>query len=110
MNETEFRLCLEIDVTVLNVWIEQGWVVPAELERERQFRDCDVARGRLILDLINRMGVNDAGVDVAMGLLDQVHGLRSTLRDLMAAIHAQDTEVKQRILSEIVPFEGNGRG
>ncbi|MGO4440531.1 chaperone modulator CbpM [Rhizobium sp. RAF56] len=99
MNEIEFRRSLKIDVTVLEVWIEQGWVVPDASLKERHFRDADLARARLILDLSERMGVNEAGVDVVMDLVDQLHGLRGTLRELIAAIHGQDADVKRRILA-----------
>ncbi|TCR93246.1 chaperone modulator CbpM [Rhizobium sp. BK376] len=101
MDELEFRVCLKIDVTVLDVWVEQGWVVPRSTEKGRQFRDADVARGRLILDLIDTMGVNEAGVDVAMDLLDQVHSLRGTLRELVEALNAEDEAVRRRIVAKI---------
>lgn len=105
MNELEFRLSLQIEVTVLDVWVEQGWVVPQFSDRERVFRDADVARGRLILDLIDTMGVNEAGVDIVMDMLDQVHGLRATLRDLTRAVGRQSSEVQQSILSDVERLE-----
>jgi chaperone modulatory protein CbpM len=101
MNDLEFRHSLRIDVTVLEVWIEQGWVVPDTSERGRQFREADIARGRLILDLSQTMGLNEAGVDVVMELIDQVHGLRGTLRELMDGIGAQSEDLQHRLLSEI---------
>lgn len=101
MDDREFRQSLRIDVTVLEVWIEQGWLVPGSTEQGRMFRDADLARGRLILDLIETMGLNEAGVDVVMELVDQVHGLRGTLRDLVDGIKAQDDAVQQRLMSHI---------
>jgi chaperone modulatory protein CbpM len=101
MDDREFRVSLEIEVTTLNVWIEQGWLAPETTDRGQLFSDADVARGRLILDLIETMGVNDAGVDVIMDLLDQIHGLRATLRDLVAAVEDQGTDVKLRILADM---------
>jgi chaperone modulatory protein CbpM len=47
------------------------------------------------------MGLNEAGVDVVMELVDQVHGLRGTLRDLLDGIEAQSEEVQRRLLAEI---------
>lgn len=101
MNDLEFRHSLRIDVTVLEVWIEQGWVVPDTSERDRQFHEADIARGQLILDLSDTMGLNEAGVDVVMQLIDQVHGLRGTLRELMDGIGAQSEELQNRLLSDI---------
>lgn len=101
MDDREFRQSLRIDVTVLDVWIEQGWLVPDTNAKGRTFRDADIARGRLILDLVQTMGLNEAGVDVVMELVDQVHGLRGTLRDLLDGIEAQSEEVQRRLLAEI---------
>lgn len=101
MDEVEFRVRLKIEGSVLDVWVHQGWVVPRSLEGRRHFRDADVARGQLILDMIDQMGVNDAGVDVAMGLLDQVHSLRRAMRDLVDTLNAEDAEVKRRILTKM---------
>jgi chaperone modulatory protein CbpM len=42
----------------------------------------DVARARLIRDLKDDFGVNDAGVDVILHLLDQLHGLRRAFDQL----------------------------
>lgn len=101
MNEFEFRDRLRIEVTVLEFWIEQGWVIPAAGQGGRLFRDIDLARGALIRDLTDRMGVNDDGIDIVMGLLDQIHGLRSTLNDVMAAISHQTEDVQYRILRDM---------
>ncbi len=101
MDDLEFRQFLKIDVTVLEVWVEQGWLLPQTHEGARDFRETDVARGRLILDLTRDMGVNDAGVDLIMDLVDQIHGLRGTLRELLAAVEEQDEEAKRRLRSKL---------
>ncbi|KQV29702.1 transcriptional regulator [Rhizobium sp. Root1203] len=101
MNDLELRRFLKIDVTVLDVWVEQGWLLPEANEGNREFRDADVARGRLILDLTQEMGVNEAGVDLIMDLVDQIHGLRGTLRDMLSAMEQQDDEVKRRLRGKL---------
>lgn len=98
MDDREFRLCLKIDRTVLDIWIEQGWLVPERAPEGRRFHEAEVARGQLILDLTRNMGVNEAGVDIVMDLLDQIHGLRGTMRALVAAIEQQEDETKSRLL------------
>lgn len=110
MDDRQFRQSLHIDVTVLDVWIEQGWLVPDATAEGRAFRDADIARGRLILDLIETMGLNEAGVDVVMELVDQVHGLRGTLRELVDGIAAQSDDVKQKLLAEIEQPRQRERG
>ncbi|NLR95414.1 MerR family transcriptional regulator [Rhizobium sp. P38BS-XIX] len=101
MDEREFRLHLEIETTVLEVWISEGWLVPEETAQGRSFREADIARGQLILDLHNAMGVNEPGVDVVMDLVDQLHSLRATLRDLTDAVRQQPSHVQELILSEL---------
>jgi chaperone modulatory protein CbpM len=105
MNESEFRLHLRIETTVLEVWISQGWVVPEVTDQGRSFRNADIARGRLILDLSKAMGVNEPGVDVVMDLVDQLHSLRATLRDLTDAVCRQSSDVQDHILSELTRAE-----
>jgi len=101
MDDLEFRLYLKIDVVQLDLWIEQGWLIPETSGEQRQFRDADVARARLILDLMGNMGVNEAGVDIVMDLIDQVHGLRGTMGKLMTAISKQERDVQRRLFESI---------
>lgn len=101
MNENEFRTRIRVEVTVLNGWIEQGWLLPRTQKGERVFTDIDVARAELINDLMGGMGLNEAGVDVVMDLIDQIHGLRATMSDLRRALAAQDEAVQLRVLRAI---------
>ncbi|MBP1875273.1 Chaperone modulatory protein CbpM [Ensifer adhaerens] len=101
MNDSEFCEHLEIEVTVLQVWVEQRWLVPRREDSGWIFEEDDLARARLIQDLTGPMGVNNDGVDVAMQLLDQIHGLRGRLRALMTAIRSQDPDVQRLILSRV---------
>ncbi|MBY5652412.1 MerR family transcriptional regulator [Rhizobium leguminosarum] len=101
MNDLEFRLYLKIDIAQLDLWIEQGWVIPETSGGKRQFRDADVARARLILDLMGNMGVNEAGVDIVMELVDELHGLRGTMGKLMTAIGKQEQDVQRRLFESL---------
>ncbi|MBX5083397.1 MerR family transcriptional regulator [Rhizobium lentis] len=101
MDDLEFRLYLKIDVVQLDFWIEQGWLIPETSSGRRQFRDADVARARLILDLMGNMGVNAAGVDVVMELVDELHGLRGTMGRLMTAIGRQERDVQRRLFESL---------
>ncbi len=103
MNELEFCLKLKIDAAALAMWIEQGWLVPDTTELEQQFREADVARGQLILVMTRDMdmGVNEEGVDLVMELVDQLHSLRRTMQDLMAANDQQDEETQFKIFHSV---------
>ncbi|MDR9771848.1 chaperone modulator CbpM [Rhizobium hidalgonense] len=101
MDDLEFRLCLKIEIDQLELWIEQGWLIPEISGGQRQFRDADVARARLILDLMAHMGVNEAGVDIVMELVDELHGLRGTMSQLMTAIGRQEQDVQRRLFESL---------
>ena len=100
MKDTELCRSLEIEITVLELWVENRWLVPEERDGARVFHDADLARARLIQDLVGPMGLNEDGVDVAMQLLDQIHSLRGRLGALMDAIRTQDADVQRRILAQ----------
>ena len=88
----DFLQRVEIDRATLEVWIEEEWIAPERSGGAFVFSEADLARARLIRDLIDDMGVNAAGVGVALNLLDQVHGLRSVLAQVLTAARAQGPE------------------
>lgn len=97
----EFLLRARLDRAALDAWIEAGWLLPQHEAEVRGFSDIDVARAYLIRDLKDGMGVNDEGIDVILDLIDQVHGLRRTMRELLASIQAQPDETRRRIVASI---------
>jgi chaperone modulatory protein CbpM len=82
MNKQDFLLCLSLQVQTLEFWLEQQWLIPEETSAGMKFSDRDVARARLIQELRSDFGVNDEGIDVALHLIDQLHGLRRVLAQL----------------------------
>ncbi|WP_454857910.1 chaperone modulator CbpM [Rhizobium binxianense] len=101
MDDHEFRHRLKIEVTELEMWIREGWLAPQIAEHQRRFRDADLARARLILDLTHGMGVNEAGVDIVMDLVDQLHGMRGAMRDIITAVSGEDVAVQQRLAAAL---------
>lgn len=75
----------------LELWIEQQWVIPRNSPSGPSFSDADVARVHLIRDLSERVGANEAGIDVILHLLDQMHGMRRAFEQLQA--HLNDKEI-----------------
>lgn len=47
------------------------------------------------------MGVNEEGIDIVMELVDQLHGVRAALKDLIAAIAQEDAMVQRRLLAAL---------
>ena len=92
METQEFISRSHLDAATLNVWIDEEWLIPRASGSALQFSDADLARARLIRDLKLDLGVNDEGIAIILHLLDQLHGLRSLVRD----IHAIETTVRAR--------------
>jgi chaperone modulatory protein CbpM len=97
----EFLLRARLDAAALESWIEAGWLLPREGGTEREFSELDLARAWLIRDLREAMGVNDEGITVALGLLDQLHGLRHALRRLSAALEAAPEPLRRDVLARL---------
>jgi chaperone modulatory protein CbpM len=83
MTKQQFLTSADLDVKTLEFWIEQHWLIPTETTTELSFSDKDVARAYLIRDLKGDFGVNDEGIDVILHLVDQLHGLRRALGELV---------------------------
>jgi chaperone modulatory protein CbpM len=79
----EFLLRARLDHATLTAWIAEEWLVPHSAAAEPEFTEVDVARAGLIRDLKEDLDVNDAGIGVILSLVDQVHGLRRTLAELL---------------------------
>ncbi|MBN9030800.1 MAG: hypothetical protein BGO05_30055 [Rhizobiales bacterium 63-7] len=82
MDKQEFLETFGLQVQVLDVWIEQQWLIPEKTPSGMRFREIDVARARLIRELQSEIGANDAGIDVILHLMDQLHGMRRVLAQL----------------------------
>ena len=82
----QLQVHLNLDAGTLQLWIEEGWLLPRR-DPDLAFSEGDVARAQLILDLTREMGVNDEGIGIILSLVDQMHGLRRVLRELLQASH-----------------------
>jgi chaperone modulatory protein CbpM len=85
ISRQEFMLRARLDDATLTAWIAEEWIIPRSAAAESEFADVDLARAALIRDLRHDLDVNDAGIGVILGLLDQMHGLRRTLAELLEA-------------------------
>jgi chaperone modulatory protein CbpM len=79
----EFLLRARVDRDTLEMWIAEEWIIPSGPDLETSFTDADLARAELIRDLKEDMEVNNAGVGVILNLVDQMHGLRNALAELI---------------------------
>ena len=70
----------------LQRWIDNAWVRPDGEPGRYLFREIDVARVRLILELRDEMQVNEEALPVVLSLLDQLYALRRQARQLTEAV------------------------
>jgi chaperone modulatory protein CbpM len=96
----EFHFRARIDPQRLEAWIEAGWLLPQHGAASR-LSEADIARAEFIRDLRDDLGVNTDGIDVILSLIDQLHGVRHALREVLLSIHAQPETMKRRDLRDI---------
>ena len=82
MTREEFLKSSGLTVKVLELWIEQEWLAPEKTPSGLLFGEIDIARARLIGELQSGIGANEAGIDVILHLMDQLHGMRRALAEL----------------------------
>ena len=92
ISREEFLSLSGIEHETLGVWIEQEWLIPSGSFVEPSFTDIDIARARLIRELLVDFGVNTEGVGVILNLVDQLHGVRRTLTELRRAVRTTPEE------------------
>ena len=88
MRTREFVLQARVAVEELDKWVAAGWLIPRRSGANQDYSDVDLARAHLIRDLQD-LGVNDEGIPIVLDLVDQLHGLRRMLRELLTAIKAE---------------------
>jgi len=88
-SKQEFLVRAQLERETLEAWIEEEWLIPGESAGEVTFSDADVARAQLIGDLKNQLGINDEGVGVVLNLVDQVHGLRRALTEVLRSVRSR---------------------
>lgn len=86
ISRSEFLLRAQLDPETLEAWVEEEWLIPIVIDTEPGFSEADLARAQLIWELKRDLGVNDEGIGVILNLLDQVHGLRTALVEVLQAM------------------------
>jgi len=97
-----------LTVTRLRVWVQQGWIKPADLAAP-SYSEADLARAALICNLEDELGFSEEDVPVLLNLIDQIHGLRAELRGLLAALDELPEDVRGVIRLRITETIERGR-
>jgi chaperone modulatory protein CbpM len=88
LNELEFLQRAGLDQETLKLWVEEEWLIPHRSTHGFFYTEMDLARANLIRDLKDNMGVNAEGLGIILHLLDQMHGLRRALAELLTTVHS----------------------
>jgi chaperone modulatory protein CbpM len=86
LTRQDFLAQAKLDRQTLEIWIEEEWLIPARTADDLAFSEVDLARAKLIRELIDDLGVNRQGVGVALHLLDQLHGLRRAMAEVLRSV------------------------
>jgi chaperone modulatory protein CbpM len=87
LTRQDFLAHANLDRQTLEIWIAEEWLIPGQPGGDLTFSEADLARAKLIHDLIDDLGVNPEGVGIVLHLLDQVHGLRRALTEVLKSAH-----------------------
>jgi chaperone modulatory protein CbpM len=78
-------------------WVARGLLRPSGTAEAWSFEQIDVARARLLAELIDEMGFDDESVETVVDLVDQVNTLRRQLDLLGHAIAEQPAATREAI-------------
>ncbi|MCR8827710.1 hypothetical protein [Pseudosulfitobacter koreensis] len=70
-----------------------------------RYRMLDIRRITLLCELTDDFEVNEDALVIIMSLLDQLHGAQGRLDQVMQAIGAEPSEIKERLLQRL---QGDG--
>jgi chaperone modulatory protein CbpM len=110
MDRREFLQRALLDAPELERLVEMGHLLPHQQGADWTFSEIDLARALLVQDLKRDLGVNDEGVGAILDLLDQLHGLRRTLREFAAAFASQPEPMRRRIVAVLGEAISSARG
>jgi chaperone modulatory protein CbpM len=82
-------------------WVARGLLHPSGTAEAWSFEQIDVARARLLAELIDELGFDDESVETVVDLVDQVNTLRRQLDLLGHAIAEQPAATREAIAAAL---------
>lgn len=86
-----------LTVIQLRSFVEAEIVTPTQTETGVVFRDVDLVRMELLCELSEDFDLHLDALGVIISLIDQLHGVRGSLRAVLDAVEREPEEVRQRI-------------
>jgi MerR family transcriptional regulator/heat shock protein HspR len=74
---------LHVHPQTLRLYEREGLVNPKRTKRQRLYSEEDVERLSMILKLTRDLGVNKAGVEVILRLLQRIENMQKEIEDMM---------------------------
>lgn len=91
----------ELDAEQLDRYIRAGVVVPVQSATGPLFRELDLARLNLVVDLTEGYHLDEEALGLVMSLVDQLHGLRGDMRAILDAVAREPAETRVRLKTVI---------
>jgi chaperone modulatory protein CbpM len=82
-------------------YIRAGVVAPVQSEEGPLFRDLDLARLSLVVDLAEGYHLDEEALAMVLSLVDQLHGLRGDMRAMLDAVACEPVETRMRLKAAI---------
>ncbi|EEE38861.1 hypothetical protein RKLH11_2707 [Rhodobacteraceae bacterium KLH11] len=76
-------------------------VIPEHSDRGLVYQSIDVARLELACELHEQYDMEADALSMMISLIDQMHGLRAELREVLGAVEAQPEPVRQQMIEVI---------
>jgi MerR family transcriptional regulator/heat shock protein HspR len=74
---------LHVHPQTLRLYEREGFVTPKRTKRQRLYSEEDVERLGMILRLTRDLGVNKAGVEVILRLMQRLEGMQREIEEMM---------------------------
>ncbi len=82
-------------------WVALAWVRPDGKPGAWVFREVDVARVRLIVELRDELSLDEEALPTVLSLLDQLYEARRQMRAMAKAITAAPEAARDAVLREL---------
>lgn len=82
-------------------WVELAWIRPDGHPGAWVFREIDVARVRLIVELRDELSLDEEALPTVLSLMDQLYEARRHMRALRHALVAASPEAREAVLREV---------
>ncbi len=85
----------------LSEYLAAEIVIPEQTDRGLIYHSLDVARLELACELHEQYDMEADALAMMISLIDQMHGLRAELREVLSAVEAQPDPVRQTLIEVI---------